>query len=100
MDLVGAIDLHVHSAPDVRPRKMTALELAGAAKAAGMRGLLLKNHQTATTGVAATLREVVPGLAVFGGLVLNDAVGGWNPEAVDAALKMNAAEIWIAHPQR
>ena len=40
MDLRGVIELHVYAGPDVRPRKMDALTLARAAKAAGMRALL------------------------------------------------------------
>jgi hypothetical protein len=91
----GAIDLHVHSAPDIRPRKTTAIELARAAQASGMRALLLKNHETSTVPLAATVRELVSGIDVFGGLVLNEAVGGFNPRAVEAALRMGAAEIWM-----
>ena len=93
--LTGAFDLHVHAGPDVRARKMSALELARAARQAGMRGLLLKNHHTATTALATTLREAIPGLQVFGGLALNRAAGGLNPYAVEAALAMGAAEIWM-----
>ena len=89
------IDLHVHCAPDVRPRKMTALELARAARAAGMRALLLKNHETSTVPLAATVGEVVEGIDVFGGLVLNLAVGGFNPRAVEMALRLGAKEIWM-----
>jgi hypothetical protein len=93
--LAGAFDLHVHAGPDVRARKMSALELARAARQAGMRGLLLKNHHTATTALATTLREAILGLQVFGGLALNRAVGGLNSHAVEAALAMGAAEIWM-----
>ncbi len=95
MPLNGAFDLHVHCAPDVRPRKTTALELARAARAAGMRGLLLKNHHAPTMMLAAAVREVAPELHIFGGLVLNEAAGGFNPRAVEAALRMGAAEIWM-----
>src|SRR5688572_11330163 len=105
MELEGVIDLHVHAGPDVRVRKTTALELARAAQAAGMRGFLFKNHHAPTVISAATLREAVPGLEVFGGLVLNESVGGLNPLAVEAALKMGAAAIWMptldaAHERR
>jgi hypothetical protein len=91
----GAIDLHVHAAPDTRPRKCSALELARAAQISGMRGLLLKNHDTPTTSLAATVSEAVPGMAVRGGIVLNDSVGGFNAAAVETALRMGAAEIWM-----
>jgi hypothetical protein len=95
MELNGVIDLHVHAGPDVRPRKMTALELAGAARVARMGGLLLKNHHTSTVLQAAAVSEQLPGLKVLGGLALNEWVGGWNPAAVEAALRMGAAEIWM-----
>jgi hypothetical protein len=70
----GSIDLHVHCAPDVRPRKMTALELARAAKLAGMRGVVLKNHETSTTALAATA-------------------------LVDAARTAGARKILVNHPE-
>lgn len=95
MELDGVIDLHVHAGPDVRPRKSTVLELARAARDAGMRGFLFKNHHAPTVVSAAVLREANPGLEVFGGLALNESVGGLNPAAVEAALKMGAAEIWM-----
>lgn len=95
VELEDVIDLHVHAGPDVRPRKMRALELAQAARSAGMRGFLFKNHHVPTVVSAAVLREAVPGLEVFGGLVLNESVGGFNPFAVEAAVKMGAAEIWL-----
>lgn len=94
-ELEGAIDLHVHCSPDVRPRKMTAIELVNAAKAAGMRALLLKNHQVPTAPIAEVLRQTIPGIDVFGGLVLNEAVGGFNVEAVDTAIRMGARQIWM-----
>ena len=82
-DLSGVIDLHVHAGPDVRERKMTAAALVRAARATGMRALLIKNHHTGTAPVAAALRETVPGIEVFGGLALNEWVGGLNPGAVE-----------------
>jgi hypothetical protein len=91
----GAIDLHAHCGPDTRPRRMSALELARAAREAGMRGVVLKNHDTPTTSLAATVGELCPGFAVRGGVALNDAVGGFNPAAVETALRMGAAEIWM-----
>lgn len=95
MDLEGAIDTHVHAAPDVRPRKTTALALVQAAREAGFRAVVLKNHDIATTALAATLREVVPGIDIYGGLVLNESCGGLNPAAVEVALKMGAKQIWM-----
>jgi hypothetical protein len=93
-DLTGAIDLHVHSAPDVYPRRLDDLELAQAAEAAGMRALLLKSHHTLTADRAALVSRQV-GIDVFGGLALNLAVGGLNPVAVETAVAFGAREIWL-----
>ncbi len=79
----GAIDFHVHSAPDVFGRSVNDLEVARAARRAGMRALVLKNHITITADRAALASDEVPGIEVFGGIVLNNAVGGINPEAVE-----------------
>jgi hypothetical protein len=95
IDLSGAIDLHVHAGPDVWPRKMDDLELARQAAGRRMRAILLKSHWTLTADRAYLVQKVVPDLKVFGGLALNLAVGGINPFAVEAALQMGAAEIWM-----
>ncbi len=92
--LQGAIDVHVHTGPDVFPRLMDDIEAATRAKKAGMRAIIIKNHMTATAG-RAQIASRVTGLPVFGGVVLNLPVGGINPHAVDAALKMGAKEIWM-----
>jgi hypothetical protein len=79
----GVIDMHVHSHPDVFGRNMDDIDVAQLAKARGMRGLLLKNHVAETASRAALVMKVVPGVEVFGGIVLNKAVGGINPDAVE-----------------
>ncbi|MGH9842920.1 MAG: DUF6282 family protein [Blastocatellia bacterium] len=95
IELEGVIDLHVHAGPDVRARKQSALALALAARDAGWRGFLFKNHHAPTVVAAGLLKEAVPELAIFGGLALNESVGGLNPAAVEAALKMGAKQIWM-----
>jgi len=79
----GVIDMHVHSHPDVFGRNMDDIDVAQLAKARGMRGILLKNHTSETASRAALVMKVVPGIEVFGGVVLNRAVGGINPDAVE-----------------
>jgi uncharacterized protein DUF6282 len=95
VDLTGAIDMHIHTAPDVSPRKVDDVEAARQAAARGMRAILLKSHATLTAGRAELVERIVPGIRVFGGLALNDAVGGLNPAAVEAALQLGAVEIWM-----
>src|SRR5712691_10259811 len=80
---VGVIDMHVHSHPGVFGRNMDDIDVAQLAKARGMRGIVLKNHVSETASRAALVMKVVPGIEVFGGIVLNKAVGGINPDAVE-----------------
>jgi hypothetical protein len=94
LDLTGAIDLHVHSAPDVYPRSLDDLELAQAAEAAGMHALLLKSHHTLTADRAALIQKQVK-IPVRGGLALNLTVGGFNPVAVETAIAFGARQIWM-----
>src|SRR3954453_1404201 len=80
---LGVIDMHVHSHPDVFGRNLDDIDVAQLAKSKGMRGILLKNHISETASRAALVMKVVPGIEVFGGIVLNNAVGGINPAAVE-----------------
>ena len=82
VSLVGVVDLHAHAGPDSRPRSVNDIEAARLAQAAGMRAILLKNHFTMTADRAAIAMAEVDGIEIFGGVVLNRAVGGINPEAV------------------
>jgi hypothetical protein len=93
--LEDAIDLHVHSAPDVDNRRYNDLELAREAERAGMGAILIKSHQNSPVERAWLVSKVVTGIRVFGGLVLNETVGGLNVAAVKLALAMGAKEIWL-----
>lgn len=96
--IAGAIDFHVHSAPDVFGRSVTDIEAATIAKRMGLRAIVLKNHVTSTADRAAVVREVVPGIEVFGGIVLNQAVGGINPQAVEWMSRMSGRYgkvVWL-----
>jgi Family of unknown function (DUF6282) len=79
----GVIDMHTHSHPDVFGRNIDDVDLARIAKARGMRGVVLKNHISETASRAQLAMKEVPGIEVFGGIVLNKAVGGINPDAVE-----------------
>jgi hypothetical protein len=95
IDLSGRFDLHVHSAPDLKPRKLDDIDLARQAASRGMRGILLKSHWTLTADRAYLTQKVVPDIRIYGGLVLNHSVGGFNPAAVETALGNGAVEIWM-----
>jgi len=93
--LEGAVDLHVHSSPDVDKRRFDDLELARAAKDAGLGAVLIKSHQNSTVERAWLVSQCVPGIRVYGGLVLNETVGGLNPAAVRLALELGARQVWM-----
>src|SRR6185369_5864986 len=80
---VGVIDMHTHTHPDVFGRNIDDIDLATLAKARGMRGIVIKNHISETASRAALTMHAVPGIEVWGGIVLNNAVGGINPNAVE-----------------
>jgi hypothetical protein len=93
--LRGAIDMHVHSGPDLYPRIQDHVELAQAARDAGFRALVIKSHNFPTAAHAIATSKAVPGIDVFGGIALNLHVGGLNPIAVEAALKYGARQVWF-----
>lgn len=93
--LDGCIDMHVHTAPDAIPRKMSDLELAKEAASKGMRAILVKSHNLCTVGSAYAASQAVPEIRMFGSIVLNYPVGGLNPAAVEVALKAGAREVWM-----
>jgi hypothetical protein len=96
--LIGTIDMHVHSAPDVSSRCVHDIELAQKAKEMGMRCIVSKNHEFITNDRAYLTRQVVSGIEVFGGITLNYTVGGINPVAVDTMLKFTGGcgkIVWL-----
>jgi len=92
--LEGAIDFHIHSAPDVYPRLLNDVELALSAKENGMRAILVKNHYFETASRAQIASEVAD-FKVFGGIALNLTNGGINKHAVKMALKLGAKQVWL-----
>jgi hypothetical protein len=86
--LEGVIDLHAHVAPETTllnfRRSLDAIEAAQIARIYGMRGMVFKEHHTETASWAYLVSQIVPGIELFGGIVLNRAVGGINPVAVEA----------------
>src|SRR4051812_39170433 len=91
--LKGIVDTHVHSDPDSTPRSIDALDAARLAAAQGMRALLLKNHNAATVQLAYIVSKVVPGVEIYGSVVLNRALGGVNPAAVEQAALMKGGRL-------
>lgn len=99
--LTGIIDMHIHSAPDIRQRKLDDLQLMEAAVERGVRAIVIKSHMVPTADRATLVNKIrqekYPNsdFQMFGSLVTNLAVGGINPWAVEASIKLGAKEIFL-----
>ena len=93
--LQGAIDMHLHTGPDVMPSRVDALEAAKQARQAGMRAIVIKNHSYPTTPLAILVRQLVPEVAVFGSVCLDDDIGGLNSDALEKHADMGARVVWM-----
>lgn len=91
----GAYDMHIHSEPDVLPRKFNDIVLAEHAIEAGMAGVVLKSHYICTADRASLINQMFPQIKAFGGLVLNNSMGGMNPLAVDVAGRLGNKVVWF-----
>jgi hypothetical protein len=93
--LKGAIEIHVHSGPDLLPRLLDHAELVRMAKDAGYRAIVLKSQNMGTADRVPFIRMLVTDIDVFGSVTLNYSVGGINPFAVNAALGFGAKIVWM-----
>jgi hypothetical protein len=84
------VDLHVHAAPSLLPRHGDDAQTIAAERALGFSTLVLKSHEGSTAE-----RAALAGDGVYGGVVLNSAVGGANPDAVEVAARLGARVVWL-----
>jgi len=101
----GAIDTHIHSGPDAYcTRVYDELDLAIQACQVGMRAVVFKCHSTPSARSACIVQKVVnqwaeehnkKKISVFGGVVLNNSVGGLNPEAVNVSYRIGGKVVWL-----
>lgn len=95
-DLVdGAVDMHVHTAPDLIERYESDLALARDIRDAGMAGAVVKSHVVPTVGRTAIANEAMGDELLYGGVALNGSVGGLNVDAVRVALDLGAKIVWL-----
>jgi Family of unknown function (DUF6282) len=93
--LVDAIDMHAHTHPALFRRPIDDADLASHAIDFGMRGFVLKDHDSDTTGRAYHVARQFRGLQPFGAVVLNRSVGGLDPAVVQSALQYGARVVWM-----
>ncbi|MGG4484177.1 DUF6282 family protein [Paenibacillus illinoisensis] len=95
LDLTGTIDLHIHSAPDIRQRSHNDYELAEQAREIGAKAIVIKSHQFPTAERAWLVNKIQTYVQVYGSITLNRTVGGINPVAVENALQLGAKCVWL-----
>lgn len=103
--LHGAYDIHQHSGPSVHTERLyNELELAIQACYMGLGGVVFKDMHTASVRSVKIVQTVVDQWAtehgkkkieLFGGVCLNYAVGGLNPDAVIAAYRIGGKYVWL-----
>jgi hypothetical protein len=93
--LRGAIDMHAHTHPALFRRPLDDADLAQLAIDYGMRGFVIKDHDSMTAGRAYHVGRMYPEVELFGSIVLNRSVGGLNPHVVQAAIHNGARVIWM-----
>lgn len=95
--LQGAVDLHCHSGPAAMPRILDHHDAMLDAAGAGFRALVYKDHYYLGSAHARILEKLFPesNIKLSSGLVLNNASGGFNPHAVDHAIKLGATIVWL-----
>lgn len=99
--LQGVYDMHIHTYPDLTKRTYNDFELVDVANKVQAGGIVIKSHHgsTASRAILAKLynKKCYPQsfLNIFGGISLNDEVGGLNASAVDYAVKLGAKVVWM-----
>lgn len=95
--LEGAVDLHVHPGPSPFPRDLSIVDAAREAHEAGFAGIVVKSHHHSMVTDVQAASAAVGGLPlpVFGGVALNNQVGGINPSAVELALNLGGRIVWF-----
>jgi hypothetical protein len=91
----GAYDLHVHTGPDILPRKLNDYEMALRVKESGMGGFAAKSHYFCTAERASLVNYMVDDADMIGAITLNSSVGGVNPTALEMAGRAGTKIVWF-----
>ena len=94
--LRGAYDLHAHPKPSHFTRCLDDFEFARACDEYGMAGAMIKSHYDPTPGraIIANLHSGAKA-TMYGGVALNQPVGGLNKYQVETCLKMGGILVWL-----
>jgi len=86
----GLADLHTHASPSLLPRHGDDAQTVAAERELGFSTVVLKSHEGSTVE-----RAALAGPGVYGGIVLNSAIGGANPDAVEVAARLGGRIVWM-----
>lgn len=91
------MDLHVHPGPSPYPRRIGIRDAAEQAAAVGFAAILVKSHHhSMLTDIAAVeWSDGALPIPVYGGVALNNYVGGINPVAVELAINRGGRIVWF-----
>jgi predicted metal-dependent TIM-barrel fold hydrolase len=103
--LEGAYDMHTHAFPDpLIDTGWDQYQVTRAATDIGMGGVVFKAHTFPTAATVPFVNMLVtsyaqnvnkqPALA-YGGIVLNNYVGGLNPDSVEMAARLKGKVVWL-----
>jgi len=105
--LKGGVDMHIHGYPEALvDAGWDFAYMAKQAYDAGMRAIVCKSMHSDTAPMTYFIQQIIDKYAsekeetphpfnVYGGVVLNWAVGGLNPIAVETSAKLGAKIIWL-----
>lgn len=103
--LQGAYDMHCHAFPDpLIDTGWDQIQVMKAATDVGMGGVVFKAHTFPTAATVPFVNQVVEEYAVtvgkepahaYGGIVLNNYVGGLNPESVEMCARLGGKVVWL-----
>lgn len=89
--LRGVYDIHIHAGPSVANRKVDAYEMLRQAEEAGYAGFLVKDHYVPSChGCLMIEKHFATSCRVYSSIAMNNSVGGFNINALDAAYNMGA----------
>lgn len=83
-------DLHTHASPSLLPRHGNDAQTVAVEHSLGFTTVVLKSHEGSTVE-----RAAIAGDGVYGGIVLNSALGGANPDAVEVAARLGGRMVWM-----
>jgi hypothetical protein len=90
--IAHAVDVHVHSEPDLLARRGDDVSLAIELGEAGY-AMAVHRHHFSVTADRAAIAQRVSGFQLLGAVVLNECVGGLTPAVVEVALRMGAVLV-------